>query len=88
MLSGKLKNHGLSIKIIKHLNLTLLIFFLKDILEIKYIYNGKNKTQYKYTYDSLYCINNFKFLDFLVGVEEVPVEEIEQIKLSRKLNKF
>jgi len=62
--------------------------FDKDILEIKYIYNGKNKTQYKYTYDSLYCINNFKFLDFLVGVEEVPVEEIEQIKLSRKLNKF
>ena len=62
--------------------------FDKDILEIKYIYNDKNKTQYKYTYDSLYCINNFKFLDFLVGVEEVPVEEIEQIKLSRKLNKF
>ena len=62
--------------------------FDKDILEIKYIYNGKDKTQYKYTYDSLYCINNFKFLDFLVGVEEVPIEEIERIKLSRKMNEF
>ena len=62
--------------------------FDKDILEIKYIYNDKNKTQYKYTHDSLYCINNFKFFDFLVGVEEVPFEEIERIKLSRKMNKF
>ena len=62
--------------------------FDKDILEIKYIYNGKDKSQYKYTHDSLYCINNFKFLDFLVGVEEVPIEEIERIKLSRKMNEF
>lgn len=62
--------------------------FDKDILKIKYLYNGEVKARYKYTHNSLYYINNFNYLDFLISSENVADQEIEQIKLSRKLNKF
>lgn len=62
--------------------------FDKDILKIKYLYNGEGKARYKYTHNSLYYLNNFNYLDFLISSEDVTDGKIEQIKLSRKLNKF
>ena len=70
-----------------------IIIFSNNIIKTITNFNGKNSVKsniirYCNTKESLYYINNIKFLDFLFGAYEVSKEEIDKIKLIKNIDHF
>lgn len=66
----------------------LISVFDNDIIKIKYSIDGNIMDIYSFTKESLYHINNLDLFAFLLGTKDTPKEEINKIKLSRKMNEF
>tara|TARA_Y100000588_G_scaffold130042_1_gene142441 strand:- start:2083 stop:2766 length:684 start_codon:yes stop_codon:yes gene_type:complete len=63
--------------------------FDKDIIKIEYhLEEDEQEDRYLYTNKSLYNINYIDPANFLLGTIDVPNEEINKIKLERKMNEF
>ena len=66
----------------------LISVFDNDIIKNQYSIDGNIIDIYSFTKESLYHINNLDYFAFLLGTKNITEEEINKIKLSRKINKF
>lgn len=70
-------------------NYFILSIFDEDIIKIEYhLEEDEQEDRYLYTNKSLYNINYIDPANFLLGTIDVPSEEINKIKLLRKMNEF
>lgn len=85
----KISNQTICAKDKSNNNYFLISIFDNDIIKIEsHLEKDKKEDRFLYTDKSLHHISYLNSLDFLLGTINVPEEEINKIKLSKKMNEF